>query len=607
MRKASGKVAPFPRKRFMAFCRELRVQTKDYGLQPFRLLGTQKYVLDEIEKGLAKGLTIFYILKARQLGMSTLFIALDLFWAFENKGLSGAFATHNDQSRDQFRAIIDNFFAHLPATHKVRKKIHNRMLLILANGSQFSYLVAGTKEKTTPGLGRSGAYNFLHATEIAFWGMEEDVQELEAAMSTHFAHRLQIYESTANGFNFYQRKWEEAKTSEVVGTIFVGWWRNELYAFEADHQFFQVYMPEGANTRLSPLERRRMAAVKEQYGADISPEQLAWYRWQLDAKQDADQSKMDELFPWTEDDAFVATGAKFFTNESLTVALRAARKVPYQPFKYVLGDAWSDTGVVDAARMREHNVDLRLWERPDPAGVYAIGCDPAYGSSDTADRTVICVDRCYADRTVQVAEFVSSQVLTYHCAWVLMHLAGYYRNVMLNLEISGPGTAVFQEMQALRRLAAMAKVPDRERGKELRDTLGAIQYYLYSRPDSMRSELAYQWRTTHDNKHAIMCALRDAVQLGRTTINSMRLLEEMRTMVYDEGSIYAEGNGKDDRVMAKALAHEAYRRWIQPKLLAQGHTYLAALKARAGVKDNPAQVMAQRHMDYLRKLGTKVG
>src|SRR5262249_42791870 len=264
----TAKVAPFPLARFIKFIRVLKVNTKDFGLVPLKLLGTQLYVLEEICKGLEEGVTTFVILKARQLGMTTFFIALDLFWAFEHSGLLGAFVTHTDQSKAQFRNIIKVFFANLPKTHKISYVTENRDLLILKNGSMFSYMVAGVKQKSTSGLGRSGAFNFTHGTEVAYWGSEEDLQELRATMSTHYPHRPTIYESTANGFNHYNEMWEEALTSKVQRAIFVGWWRNELYAFSERHPWFQVYMPQGEATSLTPLERRRKRLVRELYGAD---------------------------------------------------------------------------------------------------------------------------------------------------------------------------------------------------------------------------------------------------------------------------------------------------------------------------------------------------
>ena len=52
---------------------------------------------------------------------------------------------------------------------------------------------------------------------------------------------------------------------------------------------------------------------------------------------------------------------------------------------------------------------------PDNEGV---GADPAYGSSDWADRFCIQVYRCYADGLDRVAEFATSELNTYQFAWV---------------------------------------------------------------------------------------------------------------------------------------------------------------------------------------------
>jgi hypothetical protein len=601
----SRTVAKFPRARFEKFCEVVRIASKDYGNQPLRLLGGQRFALDEICKGLDEGISEFVILKSRQIGMTTLILVLDIFWAMEHAGLLAAFATHNDQNREKSRAILEMLFAHLPATHKVGVRIHNRMMMILKNGSQLDYLVAGTKEKSRAGLGRGGGANYLHATEVAEWGNEKDINELRVTMSTHYPHRLQIIESTANGFNFFNDLWEDAKSSKVARAIFVGWWRDERYAFPQTDQRYLLYMPEGEETRLSPLERKRVRLVKELYDFDISREQIAWYRWQLEDQQSSDQSHMDELYPWTEGDAFVASGSSFFSNESLTDAMRIARRTPYMAFDYRFGDKWSDTIVVDAGKHRER-AHLRVYEAADPLGVYTLGCDPAYGSSDDADRTVISIDRCFADRQIQVAEFCSNSVLTYHCAWALCHLAGYYHNVMAIVEVTGPGTAVFQEMQTLKR--GLAAIDSRSvEGRELRDVLAAMVYFLYKRPDSMRGDLAFQWKTNADNKHGMLTAFRDSFQLGRAIVSSSPCLEEMKSIVNDAGQIYAEGSKKDDRVIAKGLSHEAWKRWIQPGLQARGLTYASHLKRLSGEKGDQAMTMATRHLDYLRNSKIKVG
>ena len=597
--------SPFPRQRFLAFLSRLKIQTKDFGMVSFEMLGTQSYVLEEMCAAIDRGVTTFLILKARQLGMSTFFIALDLFWAMDHPGLLASFVTHTDQAKAAFRNMIKIFFAHLPRTHRIRWDQENRDMIVLKNGSLIQYLVAGTKEKVKGGLGRSSANNFIHATEVAFWGSPDDLNELAATYSTHYPHRLKIEETTANGFNFWEERWRESKDDPTVCCIFVGWWRHDHYAFRNDekgqpHPLFMYYMSRGEQSPLTRLERKRVNEVKRRYNFEVDAYQIAWYRWKLDSEVGGDQMKMDEMYPWVEEDAFVATGAQFFMSGAITEALKIARHTKLMPFQYDMGTHWSDTKVYQIANAR--NAVLKVWEEMDPNGHYVIGCDPAYGSGPDADRTVIIVCRCYADKLVQVAEFVSPLISTHQCAWALCHLGGYYRNVMVNLEITGPGTAVHNEMQQLRREAAnmVDANAQGEVGFDLRYVFTMMRYYLYSRVDSLNQTLALHSRTTHDHKFAQFSSLKDSFEIGRLVVYSMPLLEEMKTIVVDRGSVGGEVGKKDDRVMAMALAHEAWNKWQRRKLEGMGLTYKQAMQEKEGKGPDQAQRMA---INYMRRQG----
>lgn len=562
-------VAPFPRERFLRFLSHLKVQSKDYGLIPFRLLGSQRYILDEIEKGLAEGVTTFVILKSRQQGSSTFFLALDAFWAFEHKGLLGVFLTHKEESRDDFRAAIEVFFAETPKNFMVKYVRHNRNLLILKNGSKFRYLIAGTSENRKGGLGRSGSANFVHSTETAFYGNGDDLSEFRSQTSSLYPHRLQIYETTANGFNWFWDMWELARKDPTKRAIFSGWWRDERNQLPLDHPFFAKYMPDGLSTALLPLERKRVREVRETYEVDISLQQIAWFRWHMESEKDGDQSLMDQEYPWTEDDAFQATGSKFFTVESLTNCMREAKKFPFQTYRYKLTHKFEETKL---QQVRDPRAPLRVWEEASKYGYYVLGCDPAYGSSDEADRTVVSVWRCYADCMVQVAEFCSPEPSTYQCAWVMSHLAGYYglQWLMPILEITGPGQAVFDELQKVQKLTMEMKPGNDEFG--IRNILGNMRQYLYKRIDSLGSSLVYQWRMSEELKRRCMNQLKNGIELGRVIPRSVPLLEEMRRIVNDDGHIGAEGRAKDDRVIGAALAYQAFNMWCQPKMKAMGLT-----------------------------------
>src|SRR5580693_8568233 len=101
------KVAPFPLQKFKTFLSHIRILSKDYGRVAFNLLGSQRYILDEICKGLDEGITTFIILKGRQQGSTTLFMAIDFFYALEYPGLLGTFILHEDKALGKWRALIE--------------------------------------------------------------------------------------------------------------------------------------------------------------------------------------------------------------------------------------------------------------------------------------------------------------------------------------------------------------------------------------------------------------------------------------------------------------------------------------------------------------------
>ena len=62
----------FDLQKFYKFCAELKIETKEEGLKKMgKLLGTQTYVMEEIDKGLKDDVHFFVILKGRQLGITT--------------------------------------------------------------------------------------------------------------------------------------------------------------------------------------------------------------------------------------------------------------------------------------------------------------------------------------------------------------------------------------------------------------------------------------------------------------------------------------------------------------------------------------------------------
>jgi len=559
------------------------------------MIGTQTYILEEIVKGLDEGITTFVVLKGRQQGATTLFLAVDFFYALNYPGLLGTFILHEEKALAKWRAMIDMQLQSMPQSingRRFRPKIdsHNRNLLLLDNKSSFSYLIGGVQENSGGGLGRSMASNYVHATEVAMYANEDDLKAFKASISSIYAHRLQIWESTANGFNHFYDQCQAAKESKTVRFIFSGWWRDERNQFHVKDPRFILFAP---NNRLSQLERERVRAVRQQYGYDISLQQLAWYRWKMEDEFANDQTIMDQEFPFTEEDAFVSTGSKFFTAPVLTQITRDAHRRPFQTYRYRMTRRWEDINVEQVADLR---AELRVWEHSSKFGYYIVSCDPAYGSSDQADNNCIQVWRCFAERIIQVAEYCTTVFSTYQTAWVIAHLAGFYgqKDSRVILEINGPGKAVFGELQRVQ--AYLREMPPTSDNYDLKNCLKNMRDFYYTRIDTMSGELAYHLVMTDDIKRMLMARFKDAVELGRMEIRSLPLIEEMRRLVNDEGSISADGGGNDDRAVTAAMAHECWRKWLQPMLIGMRMTQenSLAIERRGGVE--PVEQLILNHL-----------
>lgn len=544
----------------MAFCEKLLIQSKDSGLVRFEMLESQRYILDEICAGIDEGVCRFVILKSRQLGASTFFLALDLFWAFEHAGMNGVFVTHDEGARDQFRNQLEVFLGALPSSHKIAHKGHNARMLILENLSTFRYLVAGTRA-TTNKLGRSGGCNYCHATEVAFYGSEDDLTALEQSFTEVNPHRLYIFETTANGFNFFEEMWRIAEDSPAQRAIFVGWWRDERNEFGVNHPMYPHYMPQGVRTPLNERERRGIREVKEKYGFDITAGQIAWYRYHLENKCKGDGSQMDQEQPWVPDDAFIASGQNFLDSPTLTGLAREAEKFKCSPFQFRITDNFIETSIFHTNSPR--TAELKIWEPPVKGAKYVIGADPIFGSSDNRDNGVITVGRCYADCVVQVAEYVSPSISTLQYAWVLSYLGGLYGDTLLVLEITGPGGVVYQEMKQLKqKLASLS--PGSDMG--MKNCLRHMKDFLYTRADSLSGGVMLQWKSNAELRKQLLFKFRDGITAKRLRVRSMHLIEEMRHLHIDEGYVEVPSGKCDDRVFGAAFMYWGWDTRIRGRL-----------------------------------------
>jgi hypothetical protein len=594
----------FSHSKFLQFTTALRIDTKELGRVRLgkHLMGTQTWLLKGITEALEDGVRNIVILKCRQAGSSTLCLALDLYWVFKFPGLSGALVTHDDKSRDMFKETLQLYYDGLPYEWRRELIKHNRNMFSFENRSRLQYMVAGTvKKKGTGALGRSAALAFVHATEMSSWGDEEGLASLRSSLAEHNPNRLYLWESTARGFNLFYDMWEEAKKAITQRAIFVSFWANEFYRAPKDGEIYNAYW--GKKSRLTAAERSWVRDVKLLYDVTIEAEQVAWYRWMI-VEKGGDELVMQQEHPPTEHHAFLATGSQFFSARSISEAIKATRNTDSpENFRIEVKSEFYETEVVGATpRM----ATLKLWEYPVTQAKcqYVLGADPRYGSEASHDTNSISVWRCYADRCMQVAEFADPDMPTYAFAWCMAFLAGYYEPCLVNLEINGPGQAVFDEMQKLRKKATLQLTPQ---DKKLWNVVRHMQNYLYKRVDQLSGvPNAFHTQTTYQSKDRYMNNFRDYFERGYAQPMSVELVNEMKGIVREAGSApEASARSNDDRVTAAALAVHAWSEHLQIKLGILGITYAGSIKQELDQSKVAGQVGPAMVQNYLRKLGIR--
>ena len=311
--------------KFYEFAATVTIATKELGkirMTKENMLGTQTYYVEEVAKAINAGIHEIYVLKGRQVAVTTATLLIDMFWLGKYEGLTGTFVVHDEPTRDMFRVTFDQIAESTKPPFKIGFKIHNRTQLVTNRGdNRLLYLVAGTRKNSK--LGKGAAITFAHLTEESEYGDEEGLASLKSTFAQENPLRLFIHESTAQGYNHWYQSWLVAKQSNTKAAIFVGWWRNHFYRKKKGSPEYTVYW----DGRLTPEERKWTREIKQIYDFDIDDEQIAWWRWNW-RKKPKDELLMFQNFPPTEHYAFVKSGSQFF---SAARALTTNSSWPYRP------------------------------------------------------------------------------------------------------------------------------------------------------------------------------------------------------------------------------------------------------------------------------------
>ena len=538
----------------------------------------QRRVITQIFDALENDIHDVYVLKSRQLGISTLFRALTVFWLGIHKGLRGAIVFDTDANRANARGDLETMINDLPKTLKFPAiKNNNRTGVRLANDSEMLFMSAGVRASKTSGtLGRSVGLSVAMCSEICSWDNPDGLEAFRQSLSDINPDRLYIYESTARGFNKWFEMWEDAKKDpHHCCTIFLGFWAKQSQCIEKDHPDFALYSED-----LNEKERELTDLVKSRYGHDISIEQWAWYRRRmnpaatLDAA-DVDNDEYDPLRvqeqPVIEEESWQQTGSVFFPAKQLTEQTVNHIDDKFQKWMFLAGSEFTDMRIYKAPNIKM--CDLKVWDDPDPDGSYIVSCDPAFGENPDNDRSAVQVFRCYGDGIDQAAEYASALINTRQLAWVIAALLGWYgggnAQVRYVLELNGPGMAVFNAIKELKFQLDQGYFGATAEEKGLADLFRNVKTFIYTRPDGMSAGQNWHLKTNSGLKVMMMERLRDFVSNGAFRIRSSALIKEMATISREGDSISAPQSMRDDLTLASAFGVHYWETSVRKDLISR--------------------------------------
>lgn len=574
---------------FKEFIKYLRINSKEEAETDERgsklnLWRSQEMALNLLVKGMEDGAHTFMIGKSRQLGISTITEALDIFWLAYHPNMIGAYVCDVKENRAVIREKLTRFVSSFPSNFFGKKFSilkDNENYLLFSNGSRLDFLIAG---KTKENWGEGRGYTFAHLTECSKYGSAAGIANFREALSETHPNRLFIFESTSKGVNHWKDMWDEFGR-DIFGKrrIFIGWWGKNSNVISKKDPRYKVYGVADPD----PKESELISKVHNDYGYKVTREQLAWYRYKHSDGSITD-ADMFQNQPWTIEQSFVVQGYSFFPTHQLLLDLERTSETPFRGYKYQIGsDFWGVICEEVTSLERIEEVTLRVWEEPDDDAVYSIGCDPAYGRSDDKDSHSIEVYRCFSNKLVQVAEWADNDPSTKSAAWVLAHLAGVYKNCIINVEAApGPGGVIINELESLRDRMRVdpkfEKETDPNQRAKFDDFLFNARWYLYKKPDSFAPGFVKGWESNFRTKGQIMALYHDQYTMEKILINSKFLASEMLDVIRNGDKIEAPSPLHDDRVIGTALAIRAWRDDLELALTSQGATYEQYLATQNG-------------------------
>ncbi len=544
---------------FLLFCeRNLMIRDKySNQLIPFYnvLNWEQMELIKMVAEDLATGRPIRYIvLKARQMGMSTLIEAMGYWWTSTHRFTTTVIIAHEKEATKNLYEMFRRYYEYSHPSFKPDRKYNTKQDLTFDVSDEVKKTYDAqnlpspglqSEIKTmvaTEGKGRSSTIKFLHGSEVAFWDDSADVTSA-AVQAVPMAPETFIFlESTANGIGgYYYDEWNAAKRGESqFRPVFFPW-----------HSHNEYETPNIIDDDLGDLDAEEEALYKlfehEGYDRASWPRKIYWRR--LKKKEfRTDPKKFYQEYPSTPEEAFLASGRPVFDvpmlQEMERIAVDAQKTHPYMcgDIKKVVDP---ETGMerikfIEIRRVGDNDpTPLRVWWDVDRSRKYVIGVDVSEGieveasSGKEADFSVITVFDVLARKVVaRWRGYADPDQL----GEIVFNIGTYYNTALVGVEINNHGIATAAKLRNMF-----------YRNLYMRETAEDEQFQVRT--------TKFGWQTNKKTKPIMISELQRSIREGDIIdLDIVFIREAMSYIRKDNGAMEAQQGQHDDVVMSTAIA-----------------------------------------------------
>ena len=269
------------------------------------------FVVNDQQKQFIEEMVRFNIIaKARQIGFSTLSVALCLWMACTRPRTNYMIVSYRQDSATSLFDKLKMMYDDLPHDKfKFPKdEQNNRGQLRLDNGSSITLSVAGGKD-----VGRGTTYEYILLSEFAFYENQESILlSAEQALAKSKTSKL-VIETTSNGFNAYQKLFMNAYEGKSKYKAFFFPFYSSSYAkqFKDDYEEAEAWFKaDNKGQRLSSKDLDKEEQYLHDKGATLK--QLMWRQWKL---LDMSLQQFYQEFPATPMESFISSGQNVFDQQ----------------------------------------------------------------------------------------------------------------------------------------------------------------------------------------------------------------------------------------------------------------------------------------------------